>query len=46
VNRTNLTLRPAGSDPMSAHIDEFVITGVTLDGKPFRPGDWAERLCG
>ena len=31
---------------MSAHIDEFVITGVTLDGKPFRPGDWAERLCG
>ena len=31
---------------MSAHIDEFVIKGVTLDGKPFRPGDWAERLCG
>jgi len=25
---------------------EFVILGVTLDGKPFRPGDWAERLCG
>lgn len=25
---------------------EFVIRGVTLDGKPFRPGDWAERLCG
>ena len=25
---------------------EFVITGVTLDGKPFRPSDWAERLCG
>jgi hypothetical protein len=31
---------------MSAHIDEFVIKGVTLDGNPFRPGDWAERLCG
>jgi hypothetical protein len=25
---------------------EFVITGVALDGKPFRPSDWAERLCG
>ena len=25
---------------------EFVISGVTLDGKPFRPSDWAERLCG
>src|SRR5690242_17408995 len=24
---------------------EFVIIGTTLDGKPFRPGDWAERLC-
>jgi len=23
---------------MSAHIDEFVITGVTLDGKPFLSG--------
>ena len=25
---------------------EFVITGITLEGKPFRPSDWAERLCG
>lgn len=25
---------------------EFVIRGVTLDGRPFRPSDWAERLCG
>jgi len=25
---------------------EFVIQGVTADGKPFRPSDWAERLCG
>jgi len=25
---------------------EFVIQGVTKDGKPFRPSDWAERLCG
>ncbi len=27
-------------------IVEFVIQGVTLDGKQFRPSDWAERLCG
>jgi hypothetical protein len=25
---------------------EFFIQGVTSDGKPFRPSDWAERLCG
>jgi len=25
---------------------EFVIQGMTLEGKPFRPSDWAERLCG
>ena len=29
-----------------AAVVEFVIQGVTLDGKPFRPSDWAERLCG
>jgi hypothetical protein len=29
-----------------ANVVEFVILGVTLDGKPFRPSDWAERLCG
>ena len=27
-------------------IVEYVIQGVTLEGKPFRPSDWAERLCG
>jgi hypothetical protein len=25
---------------------EFVILGVTAEGRPFRPSDWAERLCG
>lgn len=24
----------------------FVILGVTAEGRPFRPSDWAERLCG
>lgn len=25
---------------------EFLIHGVTAHGKPFRPSDWSERLCG
>ena len=25
---------------------EFFIQGVTVDGQPFRPSDWAERLAG
>lgn len=25
---------------------EVFIQGVTLEGKPFRPSDWADRLCG
>jgi Protein of unknown function (DUF3579) len=25
---------------------QFFIHGITADGKPFRPSDWAERLCG
>ncbi|OGA39346.1 MAG: hypothetical protein A3G28_08070 [Betaproteobacteria bacterium RIFCSPLOWO2_12_FULL_68_19] len=32
--------------PEAGAVVEFVIRGVTLDGKPFRPSDWAERLCG
>ncbi|MCU0897865.1 MAG: DUF3579 domain-containing protein [Burkholderiales bacterium] len=31
---------------MPAETDEFLIRGVTLDGRRFRPSDWAERLCG
>ncbi|QJD98894.1 DUF3579 domain-containing protein [Massilia forsythiae] len=26
--------------------DEFIILGVTSNGRQFRPSDWAERLCG
>ncbi|MGL4767791.1 MAG: DUF3579 domain-containing protein [Formosimonas sp.] len=26
--------------------NELIIKGLTLDGKQFRPSDWAERLCG
>ena len=31
---------------MTPNSDEFVIRGLTLDGNPFRPSDWADRLCG
>jgi hypothetical protein len=31
---------------MSSRTEEFVIRGVTQGGRPFRPSDWAERLCG
>ena len=34
------------AEQSSAQSDEFVIKGITHDGKPFRPSDWAERLCG
>jgi hypothetical protein len=27
-------------------VKEVFIQGVTLDGKTFRPSDWADRLCG
>jgi len=26
--------------------ENFIIIGVTLGGQPFRPSDWAERICG
>lgn len=30
----------------SAVAESFLIIGVTLSGKRFRPSDWADRLCG
>ena len=32
--------------PVSDKSTEVVIRGLTHEGKPFRPSDWAERLCG
>ena len=34
------------SVPNKTPVREFFIQGVTSTGKPFRPSDWAERLCG
>lgn len=32
---------------MSSFVAEsFIIVGLTLEGRRFRPSDWAERLCG
>ena len=31
---------------MATHKDGIIIKGITQQGKPFRPSDWAERLCG
>ncbi len=31
---------------MAVETREFVIQGITLDGKTFRPSDWADRLAG
>lgn len=31
---------------MTQTIKQFIIYGTTLDGKRFRPSDWAERLAG
>lgn len=35
--------RPADS---AAAPREYVLQGMTTQGRPFRPSDWAERLCG
>lgn len=31
---------------MNQDIQNFVIVGITRDGRKFRPSDWADRLCG
>jgi hypothetical protein len=36
----------ADSNKPSPGAKEFIIQGVTTNGKQFRPSDWAERLCG
>lgn len=37
-----VTSNPPAQEPAR----EFFIQGITGSGKPFRPSDWAERLCG
>lgn len=33
------------SKDMLSKVAEFVIQGLTVDGVPFQPAGWAERLC-
>ena len=39
-------IRPASSRMIPPKPGELFVQGITLDGKPFRPSDWAERLAG
>jgi hypothetical protein len=34
------------TQPLKSPPREFLIQGITSDGRQFRPSDWAERLCG
>ena len=40
--------RPPGEVPRDAAraVRSFTIIGATSNGKPFRPSDWCDRLCG
>lgn len=31
---------------MRVEPEEWLILGLTIEGRTFRPSDWAERLCG
>ncbi|SOD16886.1 DUF3579 domain-containing protein [Nitrosomonas ureae] len=31
---------------MKIKYEELLILGITIEGRPFRPSDWSERLCG
>jgi len=34
------------SQPMPLAVSPIIIQGITLQGRAFRPSDWADRLCG
>ena len=31
---------------MKIKYEKLLILGITIEGRPFRPSDWSERLCG
>lgn len=53
-----LTQTPPANEVLATHaademprdgsrtVRSFAIIGTTRDGKPFRPSDWCDRLCG
>lgn len=46
TNLENLYLESSSNNCPEEDIHEWLILGVTIDGRTFRPSDWAERLCG
>ena len=45
-NRNKDIPEAAKASHMNQKIENFIIVGVTKEGKKFRPSDWADRLCG
>lgn len=45
-NLAMLPLADLDAEPARPAPRELLVYGVTSKGKPFRPSDWAERLCG
>ena len=43
IRCNNVAVQHNTSNPA---VKEVFIQGITLDGKIFRPSDWADRLCG
>jgi hypothetical protein len=41
-----MTVTTKSSPAAASHAHRIIIEGVTLQGRAFRPSDWAERLCG
>lgn len=35
-----------GNKKAAAKSVEIIIEGITREGKPFRPSDWVDRMCG
>jgi hypothetical protein len=48
IAQTTLKTRTMPSDSAGLTIGslEIIILGITQTGAPFRPSDWADRLCG
>lgn len=46
INLETLYLESSPNNTPEESIHEWLILGITVDGRTFRPSDWAERLCG
>lgn len=46
ANLDTLYLENSSKNCPEKEVYEWLILGITIDGRTFRPSDWAERLCG